>query len=141
MASRTGCPGRAVAEPVMFALVGALNTLIDMAMFWLLVSFALHPLLANMVSYSTAAVNSYILNGHVTFRHRHAVPASAPSANRLLAFIAVKAVTLAISTACLSLALIFLPNLAAKAMSIGVTFAAAYVLTSRLVFVGAETRT
>jgi putative flippase GtrA len=127
---------RTFSEPIMFAMVGVLNTLVDLVLFWFLVSFAVHPLLANVVSYGIGSVNSYFLNSRVTFRQRGAQQKSALATNRVLAFLGVKIVTLALSTATLSLALLFEADVPAKVISIGVTFGAAYFLTSRLAFAG-----
>lgn len=121
-----------LAAPSLFALVGASTTVIDLAVFWLLTELAqLSPLLANVISYSIGAVNSFALNKLLTFRHR-AIRRS--SAEQFAAFVVVRLVCLALSSLVLALALPFMPSLAAKLVSIVITFAFAYTLSSRLVF-------
>lgn len=55
-----------------FALVGTLNTLIDYAVFaGLVFAVNIHYLVANVISFSLAATNSYLLNRRWTFRSRN----------------------------------------------------------------------
>ncbi len=55
-----------------FALVGLLNTLIDYAVFaGLVFAVHIHYLVANIISFSLAATNSYLLNRRWTFRSRN----------------------------------------------------------------------
>lgn len=57
---------------VKFSLVGTSNTLVDFAVFSvLLYGFGLHYLSANVASFTTATTWSYILNRRWTFRARH----------------------------------------------------------------------
>ena len=119
-------------RPATFALVGATNTAVDLAIFaalTLLAGFA--PLLANAVSFSLAAVNSFVLNGLLTFADRGVALASAARAGR---FALVTLATLAVSTLVLWLALPFMPAMLAKVVSIGATFLVGYALSSRLVY-------
>ena len=56
-----------LAQPVLFALIGASSTVIDVSLFWLLTHRGhLVPLVANAVSSGIAAGNSYDLSGNVT---------------------------------------------------------------------------
>ena len=120
------------AAPALFALVGASSTAIDVALFWLLIELAqASPLLANAVSYSLGAVNSFLLNKFVTFRNRKTYR---DSAEQLAMFVAVRLGCLATSSLVLALALPFMSSLAAKLVSVVVTFVIAYTLSSRLVF-------
>ncbi|HEX9022313.1 MAG TPA: GtrA family protein [Geobacteraceae bacterium] len=57
-----------IAEFVKFALVGFLNTGVDVAIFFLLTSLGVLYLVAQVVSYSCGAANSYLLNKVWTFR-------------------------------------------------------------------------
>lgn len=53
---------------IKFGLVGALNTLVDFAVYQLLVRLGLHYALAQCVSYSCGLLNSYFFNSRWTFR-------------------------------------------------------------------------
>ncbi len=54
-----------------FATVGVMNTTIDFVLFSLLaLGFGLHVAVANMVSYSTGILNSYLWNRNWTFSDR-----------------------------------------------------------------------
>lgn len=118
--------------PATFAGVGAVSTVIDIAIFWLLVELAqVPPLVANALGYSVGAVNSFLLNRLVTFRATST--RRAPDA-QLALFIVVRLVCLAIASLVLVVALHFMPSLPAKLVSIVVTFVVAYALSSRLVF-------
>ena len=115
--------------PATFALVGVSSTAIDIAIFWALVELVqVPPLLANAISYSTGAINSFL---HVTFRDR---AARRGSGEQLALFIVVRLVCLAIASLVLAVALHFMPSLPAKLVSIVVTFVVAYALSSWLVF-------
>ena len=120
------------ATPVLFALVGASSTAIDVSIFWLLTSRAqLDPLLANVASYSLAAVNSFALNKLLTFRNRKTSRSATQQAG---AFVLARLASLVVSSLALAVALQVVPSLAAKLVSIIVTFGLAYTLSSRLVF-------
>ncbi len=117
---------------MLFALVGASSTAIDFVLFWLLIELAqAQPLRANAVSYSLAAVNSFLLNKFVTFRHRET---RYGSTWQVAAFVLVRSACLVVSSVVLAAALLFLSSLGAKLVSIVVTFFLAYTLSSRLVF-------
>ena len=121
-----------VASPALFALVGVSNTAVDVAVFWVLTEQAhVAPLLANAASYSIGALNSFALNKLITFRDRESRDGSA---RQMAAFALVKLASLGLSSLVLALALPLAPSLAAKLISIVVTFSFAYALTSRLVF-------
>lgn len=56
------------AEFIRFCIVGVLNTAIDMGLFALLTRLLeLDPLLANLISFSSGATNSFLLNKYWTF--------------------------------------------------------------------------
>src|SRR5215217_7680578 len=71
-------------QAVSFAFVGVVNTLVDLAAFVALVWVGLHPLVANVVSFSLGALNSLVLNKTLTFRE-----AGVPFSRRLVATFAV----------------------------------------------------
>jgi len=67
--------GAGLREPVMFYGVGLLNTAIDFFAFILLSRVLGVPyLLAQLLSYTTGAANSYALNRALTFRRRGPLP-------------------------------------------------------------------
>ena len=113
--------------------MGASSTIIDVGIFWLLIDgWHTPPLLANTVSYSVGAINSFLLNKLITFRDRATLHSPA---RQLVTFVMVEtSARLAVSSTVLALALPFMSSLAAKAISIVVTFILAYTLSSRLVF-------
>ena len=121
-----------IAAPGTFALVGASSTAIDVTIFWVLVQLVqVPPLFANAISYSTGAINSFLLNKFVTFRARNT---RRGSGEQLALFVVVRIACLVIASLVIALALPFMPSLAAKLVSIVVTFVVAYALSSRLVF-------
>lgn len=123
----------------MFAAVGAVSTVIDVGIFWALTRAGLHPLVANVVSYSSVGLLNYCLNARFTFGHRGESSAGIGSWRRLATFAAVKTLALALSSLSLAAALVYLPPLPAKGVSIVVTFAVSFLLSSRLVFVPRST--
>lgn len=129
----TFAPGLAALRgPVLFALVGVLNTAIDYGVFALLVVFAQVPILAaNVVGFCVGAANSFILNGLITFPERSARLASAGSVARHAVAVAV---ALGVSCAVLALASRIMPALAAKAVSIGFTLPVSFLLGRGFVY-------
>ena len=117
-------------RPSLFAVVGAINTAIDYTVFWALISFTpLSSILANVISFSLGAANSFLMNSTITFGGSH--HRSYKSARR---FVAVVLLCLALSTAIVAVGVQFIHPLAAKFISIVVTFTAGYLLNSRFVF-------
>lgn len=57
---------------IKFAIVGAVNTALDIGLFTLLHALGLHYLLANVFAFGTAVINSYYWNRRWTFRSRSA---------------------------------------------------------------------
>lgn len=80
-----------IKEFVKFALVGLLNTGVDVAIFFLLTSLGVLYLAAQVVSYSCGAANSYLLNKVWTFR------SCGLSYSEVVRFTAVNLASLAIS--------------------------------------------
>jgi len=117
---------------LLFASVGVLNTLVDLAAFTALVSLtAVPPLLANTISYALGALNSYLMNGKVTFRSRGVQLASWQRVGR---FVAVNLACLLVSLLSLAALSGVMPLLAAKLGSVVATFAFGYVLNSLVVY-------
>lgn len=57
---------------IIFGLVGVLNTVVDLVVYWLLLQLSVYYVLANILSYGAGMLNSYIWNNNVTFRSRAA---------------------------------------------------------------------
>ncbi|MGF7397711.1 GtrA family protein [Thermoanaerobacterium thermosaccharolyticum] len=79
-------------EFVKFNLVGIVNTLVDFAVFTVLTFFGTHYMLSQVISYSCGVVNSFIMNKYWTFGDK-----SSPHGYEVFKFIAVNAVSLAVS--------------------------------------------
>ena len=127
-----GAGWRGLLRPLTFALVGLANTAVDFGVFLALTRLlGVAPLLASAVGFLVGSVHSYLANGLLTFRDRGARLASA---SRVLRFAGVTAACLGVSTVVMAAALLALPDVAAKAVSVLGTFAAGYWLNSRLVY-------
>jgi putative flippase GtrA len=121
-----------LAQPMLFALIGASSSIIDLSVFWLLTRRGhLAPLVANAVSYGIAAGNSFILNKLLTFRHRRTRHSASVQA---ALFILARCLCLIVCTLALAVALHVAPSLVAKLIASAVTLGVAYMLSSRLVF-------
>lgn len=107
-----------------FATVGAITTLLDVALFSALVAAAAPPATANLVSYSCGIAVSYLLNRSWTFRVRH-------SHAQALKFCAATLTGLLISTALVAALATLMPPTLAKILSVPAVFAWNY-LTARL---------
>jgi putative flippase GtrA len=86
-----------IGEFIKFALVGLLNTGIDVAIFFLLTRFGIQYVAAQIASYSCGAANSYLLNKVWTFR------SSGLSYAEIVRFTTVNLISLGISVVVLSL--------------------------------------
>lgn len=107
-------------ELVKFAIVGCLNTLVDVAAFWLLSSQTQMPiLLANTLSYSLGIINSYSMNKLWTFRN---TAYQDSPIKQLPKFILINLWVLCISNIIVWVVVIFLQPLLAKIIATTVTF-------------------
>lgn len=132
LAGRPDSPGKSVPPFVLFALVGVANSAIDFVAFCALIWLGvLPPLLANVVSFGLGAVNSYVMNGLVTFGRPGLRLASA---RRFGMFALVTAICLALSTAILSLALSVTVAPVAKLASIAGVVVVGFLLNRTLVY-------
>lgn len=86
-----------IKEFAKFALVGVLNTGVDVGIFFLLAHFGVPYPTAQVISYSCGAANSYLLNKIWTFR------VCGLSYAEMLRFTVVNLASLAISLLCLHL--------------------------------------
>ncbi|GAC1467230.1 MAG: GtrA family protein [Desulfuromonadaceae bacterium] len=86
-----------IGEFVKFALVGLLNTGVDVAIFFLLTRIGIPYVAAQVVSYSCGAANSYLLNKVWTFR------SSGLSYAEIVRFTTVNLVSLGVSVVVLTL--------------------------------------
>jgi putative flippase GtrA len=119
-------------EMVLFGLVGVLNTGVDIAVFAALIGLTAMPvMLANVVSYSAGALNSYFMNGRVTYRSRKVRLASWRRVGR---FALVNLACLLVSLVALAALMMVLPPIVAKLGSVVATFAFGYVLSSLVVY-------
>lgn len=84
-------------EFIKFALVGLLNTGVDVAIFFLLTRLGVTYVAAQTVSYSCGAANSYLLNKFWTFR------SSGLSYAEIVRFVTVNLISLGISIVVLRL--------------------------------------
>lgn len=89
-------------QPITFMAIGFLNSLIDYTIFMALVYFGTSPILANVISFSCGAINSYFMNKSITFRSAHH---SAYLSQALIRFFAVACITLGISQIALGLSI------------------------------------
>lgn len=126
--------GRALSpllQAALFALVGLINTAVDVAAFSVLVWFGVAPLLANLVSFSLGAVNSLVLNKALTFRGT-----GARYSPRLVAsFAVVTLLSLAVSQASLAAMIALgLSDIAAKLVSVLFTFVIGFGLNKFVTF-------
>jgi putative flippase GtrA len=107
-----------------FATVGAITTLLDIALFTGLVAASVLAAPANLVSYSCGIAVSYALNRSWTFGARH-------SNAKALKFVAATLAGLLISTALVAVLATLMPPTLGKVLSVPVVFAWNYS-TARL---------
>ena len=124
---------RAIAlKAVSFALVGVINTLIDFSVFWTTANYLQWPLVpANVLAWLVAVSFSYALNSFITF---------GPESGRILrwrdylTFAASGIAGMVSSTATLFALSYVVPVLAAKLLSILVSFVVNFSLSHFVVF-------
>jgi len=115
-----------------FALVGALNTGIDVGVFAVTFYGLGWPLLvANTAGFILAVGNSYVLNKAWTFGDRST---GAAALARGVRFFIVSVIGLALGSLCIWLAAMVMPAILAKIATVGVTFLWNYWASARFVF-------
>lgn len=122
---------------IRFGVVGATNTLVDVALFTVLVSaMSIRPVVANTISYSAGMANSYILNRSWTFRDSR----EASYKYQWLRFAVINLLILGISSLTIWQAAPVIGPVKAKLASVVITFAFGYLLNRVFVFVGKSAR-
>ena len=124
---------RAVAlKAASFAMVGVVNTAIDFSVFWTTVHFLGWPLVpANVLAWLVAVSFSYVMNSFITF---------GPESGRVLrwrdyaSFLASGVAGMVASTATLFALSYVMPLLAAKLISIAISFVVNFSLSHFVVF-------
>lgn len=124
---------RAIAlKAASFALVGVVNTAVDFSIFWTAANYLHWPLIpANVLAWLVAVTFSYVLNSFITF---------GPESGRILrwrdygTFAASGIAGMISSTATLFALSFVIPLLAAKLLSIAVSFAVNFSLSHFVVF-------
>jgi len=115
-----------------FAVVGALNTAIDIGLFSLTFYVFGWPLLvANAAGFTVGVGNSYILNKIWTFGDRST---GREALARGLAFLATSLIGLALGSLSIWLLAMIVPAILAKIATVGVTFVWNYWASGRFVF-------
>jgi len=124
---------RAIAlKAISFAMVGVVNTGIDFSVFWTTATYLHWPLVpANVLAWLVAVSFSYAMNSFITF---------GPESGRILrwrdyaTFVASGIAGMVASTATLVVLSYVLPLLAAKLLSIAVSFVVNFSLSHFVVF-------
>lgn len=130
--SKLGAKYPTLAQATRFALVGAVNTVVDLTIFsFLFYLLTWHLLLANATGFVIAAACSYVLNKAWTFADKSR---GGEAIRRGVAFLGVATAGLAIGSLIIWLAALVLPPILAKLTSIGGTFLWNYTVSRRWVF-------
>lgn len=119
-------------KAVSFGLVGAINTLVDLVIFWIaLTLLGLPPLLANLLSWFVAVSGSYFMNCFTTFA---AELGRKVTIRTYTGFVASGVAGFVASSATLIIAAMFVSILAAKLVAVAVSFAVNFSLSHFVVF-------
>lgn len=120
-----------ISQLVCFAFVGLTNTFIDVAIFSFMVYTGISPIISNIFSFSAGAINSFYLNGKITFRAEHSIF----KVLYIFKFIFVTGVMLLSSHLILIAAinLQYSPYIG-KFLSVAVTFVVGFVMNKYVVF-------
>lgn len=128
----------AVGRMIVFGMVGGANTLLDLAIYTMLVAGAgMAPLVANLFSFTAGGVSSFLLNRRFTFQATH----RRISVDQVVRFALVTAICLGMSSLAIYLFLFVTTPVPAKIGSVGATFVTGYVLQRTFVFGGDLTLT
>lgn len=108
-----------------FAVVGLINTTIDVGVFALLVGTTGAVAFSNAIAYGCGAMTSYFLNRDWTFGHR-STRATHWCCSRAWRFAGLNLLSLCVSTVTVVLGAVVLPIAAAKILSVLLTAALTY---------------
>ncbi|MCX7882389.1 MAG: GtrA family protein [Brevinematales bacterium] len=111
-------------EMIRFGIVGGINTMVDMGVFFLVVWMGSPPEIAQVLGYSMGTVNSFLWNKNFTFRDKESL-----DIGKIVRFLTVNLLSLALSVG--ALYGLLLVGIALKRAKILVT-----VLTLLLNFLG-----
>jgi putative flippase GtrA len=115
-----------------FAMVGAVNTVVDACVFFLLLGYATNSLvIANVGAWLTAISGSFVMNSLTTFS---AETGGRPRLKHFPGFVMSGIVAVTASTTAVVIAAKFMPVWAAKGIAILVSFAVNFSITHFVVF-------
>ena len=115
-----------------FAMVGAVNTVVDACVFFLLLGYATNSLVfANVGAWLTAISGSFVMNSLTTFS---AETGGRPRLKHFPGFVMSGIVAVTASTTAVVIAAKFMPVWAAKGIAILVSFAVNFSITHFVVF-------
>jgi putative flippase GtrA len=121
-----------IVKTISFAMIGAVNTVIDLGVFSLgHLYFGLPIVPANLISWFVAVSNSYVLNSMITFAKESGGRLSVKS---YFSFGATQVGGLVANTATVLALSFVMPVLFAKLFAIGVSFVVDFTLSHLLVF-------
>ena len=119
-------------KAISFGLVGVVNTLADLGVFWITLKvMGLPLLLANLIAWLVAVSGSYILNCFTTFA---AESGRKLALRKYAAFIASGVAGFVAGSATLVIAAMLVPILVAKLFAIAVSFALNFLLSHFVIF-------
>ncbi len=122
-----------------FALVGVLNTLVDILVYAGLLLVSFHPLVANFVAFLVANIQSYFINARFTFATNG--KAASVSVFGYAKYALTHSFSLAASTIVIAVLASRIGAIPAKLVAVLLTFGVNYVASSALVFRGSTTST
>ncbi|WP_165861453.1 GtrA family protein [Paenibacillus paeoniae] len=136
MSDRAG--NRSIKQFLTFSIIGGLNTLIDMAVFTLLIVVHTHYSIAQIAAYAAGMLNSYMMNSIFTFRNETAASDKRGGVSRMLRFLLWNLCMLAVSLLLLVFATewIGLHELAGKAIVTVLIVALNFYGSKKWVFAG-----
>ena len=118
-------------RPLKFAIVGAMNTAIDIVLFTLLFYLCnIHIIIANSLSYGAGIVNSYYMNYNWTFADRKT---KKESVKKIVKFIILNITSLILSTTLVYLFSIKVEEVLAKIASVIIVYGFNFFFFSRFV--------
>ena len=121
-----------------FATVGTINTAIDLSLFAVLTHvFRWDVIAANVVSYSSGVLSSFLMNKFWTFEDH--TPLSS-SVRPFLRFCLINLIGLLLSTTLVALLSRILPKITAKVVSVGGVFCWNYVMSKLWVYRSVESK-